>query len=204
LVCDIYTFVIVSFDYLPYSAQRNECREWLANAALAATQALYNFDLIKFYHNYLNRIADDQRNGGELSEFSPSSDNGSFQTTTSKYPVIDQKGIHVTTGIVSTARLYPILSDNGHYDLTLELISSTTYLSYGYMFNNPYENATTIWERRNTATEGPRMNSRNQAMYGSIGKWFYSHLASIDLSSNIIIIRPRIWLLNRKNISCRN
>ncbi len=50
----------------------------------------------------------------------------------------------MTTGIVSNAQLYPVLSDNGHHDLTLELVSSITYLSYGYMSNNPYENATTI------------------------------------------------------------
>jgi alpha-L-rhamnosidase len=338
------------------SAQRDERRGWLADAALAATQALYNFDLIKFYCNYLNRIADDQRSDGELSEFSPSSDNGSFPTTTSKYPAeanwgsalptitwliylhykdvqtlqdyyknnvayvdylfgvykqhglidfpctfgdwvppppqnqtnlhlitsfaflhdvcllinmsqvlgrkndtdiysklyqqlaeefhrvffntsfnfyadgkqsaqvlalalpsvvpvsvreavvnqlvadINQKGIHVTTGIVSTARLYPVLSDNGHHDLALQLISSTTYPSYGYMFNNPYENATTLWERWDTATEGPGMNSRNQAMYGSIGAWFYSHLAGIDLSSNIITIRPRMASEAKKHL----
>ncbi len=356
MVCDIYTFVIASFDCLPCSAQRDERRGWLADAALAATQALYNFDLIKFFRNYLNRIADDQLNDGELSEFSPSSDNGSFPTMSTKYPAeanwgsalptitwliylhykdvqtlqdyyknnvayvnylcgvykqhglinfpstfgdwvppppqnqsnlhlvtsfaflhdvyllinmsqvlgrkndtdtysilyqqlaeefhrvffntsfnfyadgmqsaqalalalpgvvptsvreavvnqlvadINQHGIHVTTGIVSTAQLYPILSDNGHHDLALELISSTTYPSYGYMFNNPYENATTLWERWDTVTEGPGMNSRNQAMFGSIGAWFYSHLAGIDLSSNIITIRPRMASEQKKHL----
>jgi alpha-L-rhamnosidase len=113
---------------------------------------------------------------------------------------INQKGNHVTTGIVSTARIYPILSDNGHHDLALELISSITYPSYGYMFNNPYENATTVWELWNTPVAGPEMNSRNQAMFASVGAWFYSHLAGIDLSSTMINIRPRMASETKKHL----
>ena len=45
-----------TFSFFFCSAQRDERRGWLADAALAATQALYNFDLIKFYHNFLNRM----------------------------------------------------------------------------------------------------------------------------------------------------
>lgn len=105
---------------------------------------------------------------------------------------INQNGIHVTTGIVSTAQIYPVLSDNGYHDLALELISSTTYPSYGYMFTNPFENATTLWELWNAPLTGPGMNSRNHIMFGSVGAWFYSHLAGIDTSSNMIIIHPRM------------
>jgi hypothetical protein len=60
------------------------------------------------------------------------------------------------------------------------------------MFNNPYENATTIWELWDASVEGPHMNSRNHHMYASVGAWFYSHLAGIDFSSDMIIIRPRM------------
>jgi alpha-L-rhamnosidase len=113
---------------------------------------------------------------------------------------INQQGIHVTTGIVATAQLYPILSDNGHHDLALELISSTTYPSYGYMFNNPYENATTLWEVWNIPVPGPGMSSRNHIMFGSVGAWFYTHLAGIDLSSNMITIRPRMASEPKKHL----
>ncbi|CAF0899842.1 unnamed protein product [Adineta steineri] len=114
---------------------------------------------------------------------------------------ISQKGNHVTTGIVSTAQIYPVLSDNGHHDLALEMISSTTYPSFGYMFTNPYENATTLWELWDSAVDGPGMNSRNHIMFGSVGAWFYSHLAGIDLSlSNIITIRPRMASENKKHL----
>jgi alpha-L-rhamnosidase len=113
---------------------------------------------------------------------------------------ISQQGNHVTTGIVSTAQIYPVLSDNGHHDLALELISSTTYPSYGYMFTNPYENATTLWEVWNAPIPGPGLNSRNHIMYGSVGAWFYSHLAGIELSSNIITIRPRMASETKKHL----
>jgi alpha-L-rhamnosidase len=113
---------------------------------------------------------------------------------------INQNGVHVTTGIISNAQLYPVLSDNGHHDLALELVSSITYPSYGYMFNNPYENATTIWELWDTPLEGPSMNSRNHHMYASVGAWFYSHLAGIDLSSDMITIRPRMVSEAKKHL----
>jgi alpha-L-rhamnosidase len=105
---------------------------------------------------------------------------------------IHEKGNHITTGIISTAQLFPLLSDNGYHDLAIELISSITYPSYGYMFNNPYENATTLWELWDAPLEGPEMNSRNHIMFGSIGAWFYSHLAGINIQSDFFIIRPKM------------
>jgi alpha-L-rhamnosidase len=116
---------------------------------------------------------------------------------------IGQKGNHVTTGIVSTAQIYPVLSDNGHHDLALELISSTTYPSYGYMFTNPFENATAVWELWDAPSEGPGMNSRNHVMFSSVGAWFYSHLAGIDLSSNMITIRPRMASEAKKHLMAK-
>jgi alpha-L-rhamnosidase len=113
---------------------------------------------------------------------------------------ISKTGNHETAGIVSTAQLFPVLSDNGHHDLALELVSSITYPSYGFMFNNPYENATTIWELWDATMEGPHMNSRNHHMYASVGAWFYSHLAGIDLSSEMITIRPRMASEAKKHL----
>ncbi|CAF1274173.1 unnamed protein product [Adineta steineri] len=113
---------------------------------------------------------------------------------------ITDKGNHVSTGIVSTAQLYPLLSDNGHHDLALQLITTTTYPSYGYMFMNPYENATTIWELWDAPSEGPGMNSRNHIMYGSVGSWFYSHLAGIAISPSMITIRPRMASEGKKHL----
>lgn len=105
---------------------------------------------------------------------------------------IRERGNHFTTGIISTAQLFPVLSDSGYHDLAVELISSISYPSYGYMFNNPFENATTLWELWDAPFEGAEMNSRNHIMFGSVGAWFYSHLAGIDYQSDLILIRPRM------------
>ncbi|CAF3217555.1 unnamed protein product [Rotaria socialis] len=114
---------------------------------------------------------------------------------------IERKGNHVSTGIIGTAQLFPLLSDNGYHDLALELVTSTTYPSYGYMFNNPYENATTLWELWDVPFEGPGMNSRNHIMFGSVGAWFYSHLAGIDLTlDSTIIIWPRMASESKKHL----
>lgn len=113
---------------------------------------------------------------------------------------ISKKGNHVTTGIVSNAQIYPVLSDNGHHDLALELVTSITYPSYGFMFNNPYENATTIWELWNAPLAGPGMNSRNHHMYATVGTWFYTHLAGIDFTSDAITIRPRMASEAKKHL----
>ena len=113
--------------------------------------------------------------------------------------IIDQ-GTHVSTGIIGTAQLYPLLSDNGYHDLALELVTSVTYPSYGYMFNNPYENATTLWELWNSPFEGPGMNSRDHIMFGSVGAWFYSHLAGIDFINGSIQIRPRMLSEAKKHL----
>ena len=76
---------------------------------------------------------------------------------------LQSKG-HFTTGVVSIAWLFPVLSQNGQHDLALRLIQNTSYPSYGYQFNNPYENATTVWETWDVPfrPDGPWMASRNR------------------------------------------
>lgn len=54
-----------SFPPIPYS-QRNERRGWMGDAALTVNEALYNFDLIKFYFNFLNLIRDAQLIDGQV------------------------------------------------------------------------------------------------------------------------------------------
>ncbi|CAF2739263.1 unnamed protein product [Rotaria sp. Silwood2] len=89
----------------------------------------------------------------------------------------------------------PVVStgyDNGHHDLAMELITSINYPSYGFMFNTPYENPTTLWELWNAPFGDLSMDSRHHHMFASVGAWFYSHLAGIDLQSELIVIRPRM------------
>ena len=106
---------------------------------------------------------------------------------------INNRGVHFTTGIVGVAQLFPVLSMNGQHDLALKLAQQTTYPSYGWMFTNAVENATTLWELWDSPNEGPGMNSRNHIMFGSVGAWFYRHVAGISLNAlEEVEVRPRM------------
>jgi len=155
-----------------------------------------------FYNTSLNCYADGLQAAQVLALSLPNLVPANVRNSVIDHLVNDilKQDTHVTTGIISTAQIYPILSDNGHHDLALELVSSITYPSYGYMFNNPFENATTILERWNTPTADPGMNSRNQAMFSSVGAWFYSHLAGIDFLPDTILIRPRMTSESKKHL----
>ena len=113
---------------------------------------------------------------------------------------LSSRGNHTTTGIVSTAQLFPLLSDNGQHDLAVQIATQITYPSYGYMFNNPYENATTMWELWDAPMQGPGMNSRNHHMFSSIGAWFYSHLAGINFQSDHLLIQPKMLSEEKKHL----
>lgn len=99
---------------------------------------------------------------------------------------------YFTGGIVSVAPLYPLLSNEGHHDLALKLALSISYPSYGYMFHNDIQNATTTWEQWNTLPDGAR-SSFNHHMFNSIGAWFYRYLAGIELNGlHTVTIYPRM------------
>jgi alpha-L-rhamnosidase len=99
---------------------------------------------------------------------------------------------YFTGGIVSVAALFPLLSNEGHQDLALKLALSTSFPSYGYMFTNDIQNATTTWEQWNTLPTQAG-SSLNHHMFNSIGAWFYRYLAGIQLNAlNTILVHPRM------------
>jgi alpha-L-rhamnosidase len=99
---------------------------------------------------------------------------------------------YFTGGIISVAAVYPLLSKEGHHDLALKLALSISYPSYGYMFNNDIQNATTTWEEWNSLPTGAR-SSLNHHMFNTIGAWFYRYLAGIELNAlRTITIHPRM------------
>jgi alpha-L-rhamnosidase len=99
---------------------------------------------------------------------------------------------YFTGGIISVNPLYPLLSKEGHHDLALRLAQNTSYPSYGYMFHNNIQNATTTWEQWNSLPQGA-WSSLNHHMFNSIGAWFYRYLAGIELNAlQTITIYPRM------------
>lgn len=83
---------------------------------------------------------------------------------------------HLSTGFLGTSYLMPVLTEHGQNDVAMTLLLNKTYPSWGYMVE---KGATTIWERWNSDTGDPAMNSFNHYCYGAVTDWLYGYLAGI-------------------------
>lgn len=95
---------------------------------------------------------------------------------------IREKDNHLTTGILGTNLLLPVLTELGHIDLAYKLLLNTDFPSWGHHIRN---GSTTIWERWDSySTEKgfheDSTNSLNHYAYGSVGEWFYSTICGIS------------------------
>jgi alpha-L-rhamnosidase len=105
---------------------------------------------------------------------------------------IESRDWHVSTGFLGTPYLLFALSDNGRADVAYRLLLNETYPSWGYMIKN---GATTWWERWNSDSSDPTMNSFNHYAFGSVVEWIYRSMAGINATIEApgfkkIIIRP--------------
>ena len=107
--------------------------------------------------------------------------------------IIVVHGKHLNTGIVGTRYILDVLVEQGYAELAYQLVTETTYPSWGYMLK---EGATTLWERWEYLTD-VGMNSQNHIMLGSVDAWFYRFLGGIQIDPSVpgwqkIIIKPHI------------
>jgi alpha-L-rhamnosidase len=84
--------------------------------------------------------------------------------------------VHLSTGILGTKYLFPVLASRGHADLAYEVLTQPDYPGYGFMLAH---GATTLWELWQERT-GPEMNSHNHHMFASPGTFLYNVLAGIN------------------------
>ncbi len=99
---------------------------------------------------------------------------------------------HLTTGFLGTPHLLFVLADNGRTDVACRLLLNDTYPSWGYMLK---KGATTWWERWNSDSGDPAMNSFNHYAFGSVLAWVYRYVAGIDTGApgfRNIVIHPRL------------
>ena len=105
---------------------------------------------------------------------------------------IKDDGNKVSTGIIGTKFIFPLLSEMNQTDLALFLIKggndsmNATYPSYRFMFNNSIEPALTTWELWNTPlTTGdipdnlPHMDSRNQQMFTTVSAYLNQYISGL-------------------------
>lgn len=100
---------------------------------------------------------------------------------------IDDHG-HLDTGIIGTPILLDVLVEHGHESVAYEILTKTTYPSYGHMLES---GATTLWE--SWAGGG----SHCHPMFGSVSGWFFKNVAGLQTDPAApgfekIIIRPRL------------
>lgn len=90
-----------------------------------------------------------------------------------------KQGIHLTTGNLCTRYVLEVLTENGHVDLAYDIVTQTTYPSWGYMIAN---GATTTWERWEYVYSGSmlEMASHDHAMNATVSAWFYRYLLGIQ------------------------
>ena len=91
--------------------------------------------------------------------------------------ILYEHDTHLTTGLAGLRYLFPALTQVNQSSLAYDLVTQTTFPSWGYMLAN---GATTVWELWQNKV-GPHMNSQNHHMMGSIDAWFYEGLGGINL-----------------------
>ena len=139
-----------------------------------------------FHRKFYNADSGSYGNGSQTSnvlalflDLAPASVRG-LVINSLRNDIVYNKNTHLSTGIVGAKYLFPLLTriagPDVNSDLAYELVTQTTYPSWGYMLE---QGATTLWELWQNKT-GPAMNSHNHPMFGSIGAWFYRALGGIE------------------------
>ena len=85
---------------------------------------------------------------------------------------------HLSVGMVGIMYLMQVLTDTGYPEVAYTIATQETRPSWGYMVG---KGTTTIWERWDTDTKGPGMNSEALlVLAGNLEAWFYQTLAGIN------------------------
>ena len=97
----------------------------------------------------------------------------------------------VTVGFCGAPLIGQVLSEAGEHELALNLLKTREKPSLGYMIDH---GATTVWERWDSDTSGPEMNSRNHFAYGSMARWLFEGLAGLKVYREGSDPSPRLRL----------
>jgi alpha-L-rhamnosidase len=108
--------------------------------------------------------------------------------------LVTHKG-HLSVGLIGMQWLMQVLTDIGRPDVAWTIVTQTTRPSWGYMIG---KDATTIWERWDSDTRDPGMNSEALLIQaGNLDAWFYQTLAGINYDREQpgfkhVVIKPQL------------
>ena len=86
-------------------------------------------------------------------------------------------GAHFTAGSFGIKWVLMALADSGMQDLAHEMVTSKTYPNHGWMMNNPFANATDVWESFDFSDS---RYSHNHPMFSSLEVWLLQSVAGIQ------------------------
>lgn len=107
--------------------------------------------------------------------------------------ILEENGGHLTGGLLGMQWLLQTLTKTERLDVAYKVATRICRPGWGYM---ALKGATTIWERWDTDTQGPGMNSEALLILaGNVDAWFYQTLAGINYDTanpgfKNIILKP--------------
>lgn len=107
---------------------------------------------------------------------------------------IRSNNIHLSTGLLGTPYILPVLTKYGYTNLAYQLLQQTTCPSWLYPIT---KGATTIWEKWDAIKPDGTVQatSFNHYSYGAVGQWLYESIVGIKAAApgyKEIIIQPHI------------
>jgi alpha-L-rhamnosidase len=109
--------------------------------------------------------------------------------------ILEKAGGHPSSGMVGMQWIFQALDKIGRNDVALEMLQKEAFPSWGYMIS---KGATSIWEKWNSDTAGPGMNSQGLLFLGgNINAWLFECLAGLrpdpaDPGFKHIIFKPHL------------
>lgn len=115
--------------------------------------------------------------------------------------LIEESG-HFRIGVAGSKSLFRALSDNGHQDLALHLMTQSGKMSYKHWID---QGMTTLGENMYETypgsifrKDGGRILSQNHHMFGAISGWFYRYIAGLQVNPDwknphAILIKPCLF-----------
>ncbi|EGD77228.1 hypothetical protein PTSG_08321 [Salpingoeca rosetta] len=203
--------VCSAFSFIMAAQQMSELAAAIGNTTAAHDYASLADSLRQkyraaFYHSSTNCFDDCGQTATALSLFvgAVPSDHVNASVASLLTDIEKQNNNHVTVGIIGAKALFPVLSEYGAQKQAVALAEQTSQPSWGYMFFNTIEPATSsVWELWDSPTQGPGMNSRNHHMFSSISGWLITYVGGLRhvACGSTLLMAPAFHGLSSTSVS---